>query len=660
MVRKSSRVLCALSTVVLLANAVCAQQKPAYELLPATTQAVVWIPNSEALLERWDRTQLSQLASDPAVRPFFDEQRQAIENRFMEAGWRLNVTPEDLSEYAIGQVALAWLELPQSPRKPFALAMLVDVEDDPQINARLLEQLDKELSQRKPAKATIQHAGVSITKYTMPKRADQLLAENSYYAIASGQLIATDDEQLIKEMISRGKGDAVAGEVLANDPVFVEGRKKLNISSEGQIEYFVRPLGLARVFRSIGGKRSKSNADLLAVLQNQGFSAIKCICGEVSIGQEWVDMQHRGYVLADKPLPKSAGILDFPNKVDASIPGFVGQNVSTYLAMNWNSQEAFWRAKGLVDELAGTPDVFDEVIEGIKRDPNGPRIDIKQDVLPQLTNDIYAISDSKPGVPDVDSRRNLIALKVKNTDAMSKVLDRAMRNEPDAELVDFEGHAIWQVVRRDDQEIDLGGDFGDFGAAPPQQNAAGAGAPQPWLNNWAITVYDGYLMFASHVEVIEDAITQAKSGKESPLSEEKDLLRVSAAIDTHFGEDPASAWQIVRNSLAYRVQYELFRAGKLQDSQSMLASLLDNLLQSDSEIKDKAPKINGATLPPFEKIARFLQPGGLMFRTTEHGWEFGGLLLSDAEGLAPKPSQANNNISGGTARVSTADAEAKR
>jgi hypothetical protein len=662
MVRSTSRVFCALSAVFVLTDFLCAQQKSAYELLPASSQAVLWIPNSEALLERWDRTQLSQLAEDPAVRPFFDEQRQAIENRFMEAGWRLNVTPEDLTEYATGQIALAWMEMPQSPRKPFALAMLVDVEDDEKLNRRLLDELDRELSQRKPTKASLQHAGVTVTKYTMPKRADQLLAEASFYAIADGLLIATDDEQLIRDMLSRALGQETAGEVLANDAVFVEGRQKLQISGEGQVEYFVRPLGLARVFRSIGGKRSKSNADLLAVLQSQGFSAIKCIAGEVSLGQEWFDMQHRGYILADRPLPNSAGILDFPNKVDQNIPSFVGSNVSTYLALNWNSQDAFWRVKGLVDELAGTPGVFDEMIEGIKSDPNGPRIDISQDVLPQLTNDIYAISDSRPGEPDVDSRRNLIALKVKDTEAMSKVLNRVMRDEPDGELVDFNGHAIWQVVRRKDQEVDLIDDFGEFGAAPAQQPAAGEGTgePEPWLNNWAITVYDGYLMFASHVEVIEEAIVQAKAGGESPLVQETDWLRINAALNGHFGAAPASAWQIVRNSLAYRVQYELFRAGKLQDSQSMLASLLDHLLQNESEIKDNMPKISGQTLPPFEKISHFLQPGGLMFRTTDHGWEFGGMLLSAVQAPAPVPTQAKNEQNGGTARVSNAEAEAKR
>ena len=56
-----------------------AQVKTAYQLLPDTTQAVIWIPNTAKLVEHWERTQLSQLAADSAVKPFWDDQRQEIE-----------------------------------------------------------------------------------------------------------------------------------------------------------------------------------------------------------------------------------------------------------------------------------------------------------------------------------------------------------------------------------------------------------------------------------------------------------------------------------------------------------------------------------------------------------------------------------------------------
>lgn len=663
MVRSSWHLFSALAALLWLAGPAPGQQrKAAYDLFPDSAAAVVWIADGDKLAQQWERTQLYFLAKDPAVAPFFEEQRQAIEQRFMDAGWRLNVKAEDLANFTTGQIGAAWFELPQSPRKPYAMALLADVDDAPGPNTQLMAEIEQELVARKASKTLLSHQGVEIAKYTLPKRADSLLPDDGYYAITKGQFLSSDDEGLIKDLISRIQGAATDGKVIAEDPVFIEGRQKAAISGEAQIEYFVRPLGIARVLRAIAGKRSKSSADMLAVLQNQGFEAIKCVCGEISLGLDALDLSHRGFILADMPLPKSAGILDFPNQASRDIPDFVGSNISAFLATNWNAKEAFWKTEGLVDELAGTPGVFHEVIEGIKVDPNGPRIDIEKEVLPHITNDIYSLTDNKPGPVDVDSRRNLIAVRLSNATAMARVLDRAMENEPDADPVVFKGHGIWKVVHHDDESVtDLASDFGgDFGAPP----ASSSNQPQPWLSNWAITVYGDYLMFASHVEMIEEAIEQAQTGADSPLLTESDYQRVMTALAAHFGDKDSSAWQVVRTSLAYRVQYELFREGKLLDSQSMLASILDRLLQNQDEMRSKTQTLKGNKLPPYEQVAKFLQPMGLVVRTTDNGWSFGAIMLSDqsaqpaavgqgAQAAAAEAVKVNKQVEQGTLSFDT-------
>lgn len=652
MIHSSLRSIFTLALVLCLAVEVSAQQpsrKSAYDLIPDSSQAIVWIRDGENLAQQWERTQLYDLVHDPAVSPFFEEQRQEIEKKLTDAGWRLNIKPEDLADYSTGQIALAWLELPAVPRKPYATVLLADVDDAKIPNDKLLARVDEELIARKATKSQLTHLGITIAKYILPKRPAALLAENGFYTIVDGQFIACDDEAVTKDIIARIKGQAATGSIIAKDPVFVEGRAKAKMLGEGQFEYFVRPLGIARVLRSIGGKRSKSSADMLAVLQEQGFDSIRCVCGEVALGLEKLDIAHHGYVLADMPLPKSAAVLDFPNQASQEIPNFIGVNTSSLLTTNWN-KDAFWKIEGLVDAMAGQDGVFQEVIQGIKVDPNGPRIDIEKEVLPHITNDIYSLSDNKAGEADVDSRRNLIALRLRNATGMAKVLDRAMENEPDAELVEFNGNTIWQVVHSEDEQVTgLETDFGDFGAPANQaQNE-----PEPWLSNWAIAVHGDYLMFASHVEMIQEAIMQAQAATESPLLKEADFQRVTAAIAEQFGEESGSAWQIIRTSLAYRVQYELFREGKLMQSQSMLASILDRLLQNEDEMKVKEQKLSGSKLPPYEQISHFLQPSGLKVLTTDAGWEFGSLILAGGQRQAAKPnkSELNNQVGQGTARA---------
>lgn len=620
MLRSLSRGIPAVTLAVIFVANCYGQQKPAYELLPNDTQAAVWIRSADELLAQWDRTELAKLTADEKIAPFFREKRQEIEKRFMEAGWRLNVKPDDLGEYSTGQVALGWTQK-VDVRKPYAIILIADVDDDPVLNARMLKRFDEQLKQQKvqAQKSTLPYQDVVITKYVLPSRPGEFLQQDSFIAVVNGQLLASDDEAMIKQLIDRAKG-RLNDRNLASDQLFQKSRQLAKVSGEGNVEYFIRPIGFAKVIRSIAGSRSKSNTDLLAALEKQGFAGILSICGEMKVGGADMDIEHHGYVYATKPFVQSARILDFPNQASNAIPNFIGENIAAMTVINWNASEAFWSAEGIVDELAGTEGVFNEVIEGIKSDPNGPRIDIRN-VLPNFTNDIYSVSDAKEGEADVDSRRNMIAFRLKNPADMAKVLDQAMSNEPDAEQLDFSGHSIWQVVHRED-DINLS-EFDDFGAPP----AAAAPAEQPWLSNWAITVHGDYLIFASHVELIQESITRGVSVAESPLLQTEDYQRVVQALKDHFGDAEACGWRILRPKQAYRVNYELFRKGELRRSQSMLASLLDRLLQNKEEQDDKDQKISGEGLPDFEEIEQYLQPGGFRIQSTSDGWLFEGMIL---------------------------------
>ncbi|MGN6546508.1 MAG: hypothetical protein ACTHK7_15745 [Aureliella sp.] len=601
-----------------------ADPRPAYEMLPQSVQAVVWIPDSDTIVERWNRTQLAKLAEDPSIKDFWESQREQIELKLTTAGWRLQIQPRDLGEIVQGQLALAWIERHEDTSKPFALALIVDVVNKAPQTEQFLEKLNAQLKERGAEFKQLSHNGAEITQNTLPRQSGELLPQETFYTVVNEQLIASDDLQTLKDLIDASSAEKTSGKLNA-DPVFTEARSQLKVSDEGQIEYFVRPLGFARVIRAISGKRSRGKADVLAVLQNQGFEAIKAVSGEFQLGQEKFDILHRGFVLADEKRPPSVQVLDFPNDVPKTVPAWVTDHVSTLLATCWNVKDAFWKVEGLVDEMAGQPEVFREIINGIKDDPNGPRIDIAKEVMPLLTNDIYSVSDTKEPI-DIDSRRNLIAIRVKQPEQMLKVLSKAMEKEPDAEELAISGQKVWQVVHKE-EDLALDADFGDF--AKPAPGGAAQEAQQPWLSNWAITVNGEYLMFASHVDMITEAINQAKQVEKSPLTDEKDYQRVVAALTELFDNEPACAWQINRSKLAYRAQYELFRAGKLQESQSMLAHLLEHVLQSKSEMQQrKKPAVDGSKLPPFEAVSKYLQPSGMMVQTTEKGWSFGGVLLS--------------------------------
>ena len=626
-----------------------AAPKPAYELLPTATQAVICLPDSEVLTERWGRTQLSKLADDPQVKTFWTDQQGEIEEKLTNAGWRLHIQPRDLADAVSGQIALAWIERPEVVRKPYAMVLIVDVVQHEKEVADFLKKLDTQMQERKSQRVQLKHNNVEIVQYVIRPKGGELLNQETFYAVVNEQLLASDELITLQGLIDASQGKAT-DKKLNTEPVFTDARQQLQVSKENQIEYFVRPLGFARILRAISGKRGGGKSDILAVLQAQGFDTLKAVCGEIKLGEENYDLVHRGFVFAPgtlKDRPAAVQLLDFPNEAKRELPKWISDRVSSVFSTTWNAKVAFWKAETLVDAIAGQPKVFQEIIEGIRVDPTGPQINIREDVLPLLTNEIYAVSEAKLPIAE-DSKRNLVALRVTNTEKMRKILDKAMRQEVDAtEIKLTDKHTGWKVQHKPSGvEGDFGNDFQDF-AKPGAGGGGGAGAGggnEPLLSDWAITVHDGFLLFASHEDIIIEAIEQAEKGAASPLKAQLDYQRISVALETEMGTAPICGWRVNRSALAYRAQYELFKQGKLQAGKGMFATMLENFLETKSEIEQpKKAIVNGDKLPAFDAISKYLQPSGTYIRTMDNGWSYGSLLLSSNQPVVPPPENVGAN-----------------
>jgi hypothetical protein len=602
----------------------------AIALLPQASQGYVRVIDMPRLRERWSTTELAKFAKDPALKSFWEDQRQDIETRLADAGWQLNIEAAKLAEVASGEAVLSWISNPENRRKPYALALIVDVAGRTKDTEALLASVDQQLKSKGATAKSLKVGGETVLQYTLPRKPGELLLQETFYSVAKDRLIASDDLALVGKMLAAQAKPST--DSLSLDADYQTAIQRVDgLLNSGEIEYFVRPIGLARVIREISGKREGSRStDVLKVLEDQGFGHFRAVAGRVAVGQGGLDMLHQGAVLAPKPLPGSASIVNTPNEVSWTLPDWIGGDVSTLVNICWNIQESFWKSEGLMDGLADSPGVFKQFVKGMAENETGPKVDIAKEVLPYLTNDIISMSDCKEPIT-VDSRRTMIALRVTEPEKLFKVLERVMNNEPDAKLVEFNGHKLWKVVREDSDEAleisggDLGSDFGDFGDQPTQSKAE----EEPWLSNWAITIYGDRLMFASHAELIQDSIVQAKSGNPSPLANDIEYVRARKKIEELANGRNGCSWQVLRSDLSYRVQYELFREGKLPQSQSMAATILERLTQPKKELRGKEKqRIDGTKLPPFDQIRGYLQPGGTMFESTEDGWIYTGFLLS--------------------------------
>ncbi len=570
-----------------------------YGLLPADAQAMLATPDAPRLGDNWRGTELSRLASHPALRPLLSRGWQALLSRTPAGNVVFGFEQDQWVKLLSGRIVLAWLPSSRGGRPGLSVACIADVSgEDYQAAITQFDRLANAHTARRD------HSGVEIRQLIVASGEGLIDGESRpgvvFVAHAQGLLLASDDVDALKAMIDRLNHGGSEGS-LQHDPALVRGRRELlNATEEAEaqtecdIQFFVRPLRLAERLQGTGNRGGKkSSGDILSAFRQTGFESVPGVYGEIALGE--LGLTHRTFVLADRPLPSAAGILDFPNRILMEPPKFVSETTAAVTALHWNVQEAFSRSANFFDELAGTRGVFEDVLQGIKFDPNGPRIDVAGELLPLFTGDMYVLAECS----QVDRDHRLLVFKVHDLEAIKDVFNRAFRKEPSARRADSGTDWIWH------------------GKASEQTR----GSRAPWLKTWTLAGVDDYLLLSTNLDIMQNTISKAKLATESPLILDSEYQRVAAELLKRFGAEPRCAWQI-QTGRAYRAAYELIRTGEPSDRNSLLSAALEWLRK-----RGASPIAAAVDLPHYQEISEHLPPSGFVINTTDAGWHIQGIVL---------------------------------
>jgi len=589
----------------------------AVDMFPAETQAFVWMPSSKSFLDNWAETELGKLAADERLKEFWISQQEEISNRFSNAGWQLSLKFDDLPEICSGQAAMGWIARPSIAAKPYSLGLIVDVAGrDSQVTA-FLDRIQGEMDSKKATTESIALDGLSVKHYVLPKLANDTKIRDSYYVLSQGQLLAADDLETIKDLVKAQSG--VQTGALSQSNIYKNVQSKIERDDHpSEIEYFVQPIGFGKLLRSVSGKQAKSQVDILKLLEGQGFDRILCAAGSVQLNKPDLDMHHQGFILREEELPTSVQILDFPNQEQLVPPSWISVNSAGVLGFSWNFSDAFPKFKGIVDAYIGD-EQFDEILDGIKRDPNGPQIDIKQELLPYIGTEFFAISEIvEPITPE--SKRSLICIKLKDPDnKLSGVLNRYSKSEPGASTEDIGEYRIWKFSNEEEEEEII-----EFNQVPGQGKEEEE-EEKPLLNEWAVSIVDGYFVFASNPETLTKVIANAQNKDIQGEFERLEAVQAVRAMQKKLVHGNGFSFsEVDLADRSFEMQYELFRQGILPQSRSLLALVLERILKTD---KSKAQELQGNKLPPFDQVKQIFTPTGMVIRTEKDGWGIDGFIL---------------------------------
>ncbi|MDX1948814.1 MAG: hypothetical protein SFU86_25725 [Pirellulaceae bacterium] len=608
--------------------------QPTENLLPATTKGFVSTHDVDEVRTKFGETQLGAWVKDPAMEPFITDLKKQIAEKMEKAGKRIGVRWPDLDGVYGGEVAIALIQPDPKDKLSHATALIVDITGKKAEADALLAKIDANQKGFGAVRSSVKAAGIDMIVYTEPLAAGEKVPHKTFYFVKDAQLVAVDHLGVATDIAGRMSGAQSAN--LAGLEAFKYSMERNLKEADGNrhhVRWFIEPFGYAEASRAAQGGRKRRGTDMLKILQAQGFPAVQGIGGYIFFATGPEEVLHRTYVYApavkrDPAKPSTdkydlaMRMLNFPNNKLLKVQDWALPDLASYLTFNMKMQDAFEYSETLVDAVAGDKGVFDEIWLSLESDPHGPRINIRKELISQLKERGTILSDVKLPV-DLKSERLMAVVEIKDPAIVAKTLEKAFKADPAAKKKEYKGHIIWEISQEEGvaetSELMIEG----AGFVSKEDEAVEEEEEGPMLPNMALTVFQGHLVVSTHVDYVEDLISHG--GKGAKLADKTDFQRVEAELIKR-GQGEDSFHYFVRTSEAYRATYELIKQNKLPESDNLLAKILNGLF-GEEEGMVRSQEIDGAKLPDFSQIEKYLGPGGVFVQSEANGWYVVGNLL---------------------------------
>lgn len=610
---------------------------PSETLLPDTTRGYLSVRNVHDLREQWDRTQLGELLNDPVMEPFVRDMQDQLRRKWRQSNDDLGITLDDFQQVPGGEVAVAVIH--EEGAEP-ALVVLADVTDRHEEADQLIEKLQQQLGERSRQRRTVQVGEATVHVFTLkPREIDGRGREVSF--VRDGDLMVVGDQlNEVRAVLERQRRGAATGR-LADQVAFravIERCQREAGELVPDVRWFVDPLAFIAANRARLPERDRPRADQLAVLRKVGFDALQGAGGYVNVGLDEYDVLHRSSVYAPQPWTGSMNMVALVNDQDRTPPAWVPDELAIYASFDIDLVKAFDNIDPLFDEMFGEGEegVWQDVLDSLKTDPNGPQIDLRNELVANLRSRATLITDYKLPIGP-RSERMCLAVESSQPEALAETIRKSMETDPTVARREINGHVIWEIIEEPAAAPAPGLELPSGGVPPLVQGPGGLTplAPSPptpalpeegerLLPRSAITVANGHLFVASHVDFLAEILSRASTS--SPLAEARDFRTVSEHLD-RLGGDLTCARFFVRQDEALRPNYELLRSGQMPQSETLIGSLLNRVLGDNQPGSVRTQQVDASQLPEYQVLRRYLGAAGAYVRTEDEGWLVVGFVL---------------------------------
>jgi hypothetical protein len=601
-----------------------AERPSAMKLFPEETLLFVRTSNAYEFGQRMRDSSTGRMLQDPQLQPFVEQLYGEAGKLYAEKAEQfLGISFDDLQKLPHGEVAFGIVA--REDALP-AFLLLVDQGDEPSVAERLL---DRALTFAREAGGDFSKEDINGVDVTVVRDADD---ENRVFGVFEREntiVVATDpnvlrgvlhhwggaegagagggnrqaevndasaeseDEARDSDDESEGKEEQefVPGRTLAENSQFATMVRHCRRPQDPppHLIFYADPIEMVRNFgRDAGGVQFA-----MGMLPSLGVDGLQAVGGSFTAATDEYDDLSHFHVLLENP---RSGVMQLPafEQGDTAPPAFVPLAIESYLAWHWNMRVFYDRVAAIVDQFRGE-DSTDKLIEENVSQELG--IDVQADVIDNLgTRYTWIIGYDKPAT--FRGQMHVIALELKDEEAGAKTLDAIIEKYPDA----FEERSFGQTT---------------YHAILPEGLKDMAEEDRPMEP--CVAIMDGHLFIGTSCKLFESCIA-ARDGTVDRLVDSEDYARTKEVLGRETAGSTPVLFSVSRYEESIRHWYELLTSEKTRE-------LIDEHKEDNPVLSALAEALDQHKLPPFEALAPYMPPGGMILYDTEDGYHGIGFTL---------------------------------
>lgn len=338
-----------------------------------------------------------------------------------------------------------------------------------------------------------------------------------------------------------------------------------------------------------------------------GFSAIRGAGGRFVFGVGNNLFSYQTSVVLGGPLEKAARMLAFKKSSSPDLPAWYSDKAKAIQVTHLDYATLLQGYAVWFDETHGEGDegLFETVLEDIRLEPEGPRVDIRKEIVANLNGPLVAVDlglthDTTP----------LFAIKIKDQQTVAQAISKLFEGDPDVRPVRVSDTVAWR--------------YGDL-TRGGKRTVLG-----PNLSDVTLCVAHNHLFVTRHMSALETVLKQASSPQDSSES-------FNRIFDFSNGKGIQAPFNygVSKEMGSFAAIYERIRSDELEKPDATATSLFQTWLLKVWRFTESSPMLSALVktrnqLPEANQIRHMIEGGVHAGKMEPHGWSlYGRVQLHD-------------------------------